>query len=96
LKEPIPNNNEFEFAECALRKIGSNLWFSGLSDEWQDFLTSNTVEHFDTYEITIEVAASNMLRVYQELVTNNPGILGQNPWDAILATSSFTQCAQFD
>jgi hypothetical protein len=83
MKEPIPNNNEFEAAESALRKIGSNLWFSGLSEEWQDFLTSNTVEHFDTYELTMEQAAASLVKVYQELVTANPGILEQNPWHVV-------------
>jgi hypothetical protein len=79
MMEPIPNNNEFEAAERALIKVGSNLWFSGLSEAWKDFLTSHTVEHFDTYETTMEQAAVSVLKVYQELVANNPEILNQNP-----------------
>ncbi len=51
MTEPIPCNNEFEAAEKALRDIGSNLWFGGLSEEWQDFLVSNTVECFDNYQL---------------------------------------------
>ena len=84
MQESIPNNNEFEAAESALRKIGSNLWFSSLSEEWQDFLTSNTVEHFDTYELTMEQAAAALVKVYQVLVSNNPRILEQNPWKITL------------
>lgn len=86
MQEPIPNNNEFEAAERALRKIGSNMWFSGLSKEWQDFLTSNTVEHFNTYELTMEQAATALVQVYQELVSSNLGILEQNPWHATLGS----------
>lgn len=84
MQEPIPDNNEFEAAERALRKIGSNLWFSGLSEEWQDFLTSNTVDHFDTYDLTMEQAATALIQVYQDLVSKSPGILEQNPWHVIL------------
>ena len=84
MKEPIPDNNEFEAAERALRKLGSNLWFGGLSKEWQDFLTSNTVEHFDTYHLTMEQAAADMVRIYRQLVSNNPSILEQNPWNVML------------
>ena len=47
MTEPVPNNNEFNAAEAALRKIGSNMWFGSLNDEWQDFMVSNTVEIFD-------------------------------------------------
>lgn len=79
MSEPIPNDNEFEAAENALKKVGSNLWFSGLSEEWKEFLTANTVEHFDTYEISMEDAAASLIKVYQELVANNPEILDQNP-----------------
>lgn len=79
-----PNNNEFDAAEQALRKIGSNLWFGGLSEEWKDFMRSQTVEQFDNYEISIEQAAANLIQVYQELVNNNPGILSQNPWSLLL------------
>ncbi len=84
MTEPIPNNNEVEAAEFALRKVGSNLWFSGLSGEWQDFLVSNTLEYFNTYQLSMHEAASNMVRVYQELVAKNPELLEQNPWQAKL------------
>lgn len=79
--EPIPSNNEFKSAEAALRKIGSNLWFSGLSKEWQEFLIANTTEHFDTYELTMLQAAGNMLDVVKPMVVKYPEILEQNPWD---------------
>jgi hypothetical protein len=84
LTDPIFNNNEFEAAESSLRKIGSNLWFSGLSKEWQDFLISNTLEYFDSYQLSMHDAASNMIRVYQGLVAKNPELLEKNPWQAIL------------
>lgn len=80
---PQPNNNEFSAAEVALRKIGSNLWFSGLPEQWQNFLTSNTVELFDTYEITIEQAANRMIEVYQQLVSSNPEVLALDPWSLV-------------
>lgn len=85
MKEPVPYHNEFEAAERALRKIGSTLWFSGLSNEWQDFLAANTVEHFDTYQVTMEQSAADLVRIYQALVFKNPGILEQNPWNVTLA-----------
>lgn len=81
MSEPIQNNNEFQLAEKALRDIGSNLWFGGLSDEWQDFLVSNTLEFFDNYDVTIQEAANAMIGVYQQLVSNDPSILESNPWD---------------
>lgn len=84
MEEPIPNNNEFKAAEHALRKIGSNLWFSALSDEWKDYLISNTLEHFDTYEISIHEAAKSMIGVYREVVSRNPELLEQNPWQAMI------------
>ena len=85
MKEPIPNNNEFEAAEQALRKIGSNLWFAGLSEEWKDFLVSNTVEYFDTHQVSMQQAASSMIKVFHEIVEKHPEILQQNPWDTNLS-----------
>ena len=84
MKEPIPDNNEFAAAELALRKGSSNLWFSGLSEEWQEFLVANTVETFDSYQLTMDEAASNMIRIYQEIVAKNPAIIDQNPWEVIV------------
>ncbi|MCP5207062.1 MAG: hypothetical protein H7A01_07660 [Hahellaceae bacterium] len=84
MNEPIPNNNEFEAAESALRKVGSNVWFSGLSEEWRDFLVSNTLEQFDNYQMTMLEAAQNMISVFQELVNSNPGILDENPWEVVV------------
>ncbi|MBB5211414.1 hypothetical protein [Microbulbifer hydrolyticus] len=84
MKEPIPNNNEFEAAEIALRKIGSNLWFSSLSAEWQDFLVSNTLEHFDTYDLSMHQAATSMISVFQKIVEMNPAILEKNPWETTM------------
>lgn len=84
MTNPIHSNNEFKAAENSLKKIGSNLWFGGLSEEWQDFLISNTVDFFDSYEVSMDNAASNMIRVYQKLVTKNPELLVKNPWQATL------------
>ncbi|WP_417517917.1 hypothetical protein [Marinobacter sp.] len=84
MKEPIPYNNEFVAAELALRKGGSNLWFSGLSEEWQEVLVTNTVETFDSYQLTMDEAAGNMIRIYQEIVAKNPVVMDQNPWKVIV------------
>jgi hypothetical protein len=84
LTESKPNNNEFEAAEIALRKIGSKLWFGGLTDEWQDFLKSNTVEIFDTYELTLEQAASKMIEMFQRLLAADPSLLEKDPWATTL------------
>lgn len=84
MKDPIPNNNEFEAAELTLRKGASNLWFSGLSEEWQEFLVANTVETFDNYQLSMDEAASNMIRIYQEIVAKNPAAMDQNPWEVIV------------
>jgi hypothetical protein len=81
MTETLPNNNEFNAAEVALRKIGSNLWFGGLTDEWQDFLVSNTVETFDTYELSIDQAAQKMIEVFQQLLAADPSLLNKNPWE---------------
>jgi len=81
MTETLPNNNEFNAAEAALRKIGSNLWFGGLTDEWQDFLVSNTVETFDTYELSIDQAAQKMIEVFQQLLAADPSLLNKNPWE---------------
>jgi len=85
MTEPVPNNNEFNAAEAALRKIGSNMWFGSLNDEWQDFMVSNTVEIFDTYEISIEQAARHMLEVFQQLIDADLSLLDQNPWEIKLS-----------
>jgi hypothetical protein len=85
VKDSIPNNNEFEAAEKSLRKIGSNMWFGGLTDEWQDFLASHTVEHFDTYEISMEQAAESVIRTYQRIVAADPRVVKSNPWNANLS-----------
>ncbi len=81
MKAPVPDNNEFEAAEKALRDIGSNVWFGGLSKEWQEFLVSNTVECFDNYQVTIQQAANEIIKIYQKLVNSDPSILQSNPWD---------------
>lgn len=87
MTESIPDNNEFDAAEEELRKIGSNLWFGGLSEQWQDFLVSNTVEFFDTYEVSMQQAASELIRIYKVLVSADPCILQENPWDADIKIS---------
>ncbi|WP_067582010.1 hypothetical protein [Endozoicomonas ascidiicola] len=79
MSEPLPGNNELYAAEQALRKIGSNVWFSGLSDEWQDFLISNTVEHFDTYELSMHEAAMIMIQVFPEADRKQPRTLAVKP-----------------
>ncbi|MEM7782159.1 MAG: hypothetical protein AAF623_02315 [Planctomycetota bacterium] len=79
MTEPKPNNNEFKAAEEALRSVGSNLWFGGLSHVWQEFLVSNTVECFDTYQLTLREAASEIIGNYQKMVTANPSILQSDP-----------------
>lgn len=84
MKEPIPDNDEFEAAELALRKGGSNLWFSSLSEEWQEFLVANTVETFDSYQLSMDEAAGNMIRIYLEIVAKNPAVMDQNPWEVIV------------
>lgn len=88
MTEPIPNNNEFDAAEEELRKIGSNLWFGGLSEQWQDFLVSNTVEFFDTNEVSMQQAASELIGIYKVLVNADPGILQKNPWDVDITIGS--------
>jgi hypothetical protein len=85
MTEPVPGNNEFKAAEDALRKIGSNLWFGDVSDEWQDFLIFNTVECFDNYEVNILEAATSIINIYQKMVRADPGILQSNPWNTNMA-----------
>jgi hypothetical protein len=87
MTEPIPDNNELDAAEEELRKIGSNLWFGGLSEQWQDFLVSNTVEFFDTYEVSMQQAASELIRIYKVLANADPCILQKNPCDADIKIS---------
>lgn len=77
---PLPHNNEFSAAEKMLRKLGSNVWFGGLSEVWQDYLISHTVEAFDTYDISMETAASILIQTYQEMVSFQPTVLDMNPW----------------
>ncbi|WP_028765121.1 hypothetical protein [Shewanella colwelliana] len=62
-----PFNNEFGEAEKALRKIGSNLWFSGLPKDLQDYLVSNTVECFDTWDMSIEQAATQVISAFEAM-----------------------------
>lgn len=62
-----PFNNEFEEAEKALRKTGSNVWFSGLPEELQYYLVSNTVECFDTWDMSMEQAATQVISAFQEM-----------------------------
>ncbi len=81
MTEPILGNNEFKAAEQALRDRGSNLWFGGLSEEWQDFLVSNTVECFDNYQVTMQEAANAIIGIYQQMVNSDPDILQSNPWN---------------
>jgi len=75
------NNNEFEAAETAIRNIGSHLWFGGLTSEWQDFLVSKTVETFDQYEVTMDLAAQKLIEFYVEIVQAYPEAKTMNPWE---------------
>jgi len=81
MSDPIPDNNEFEAAENAIRKIGSHLWFGGLTPEWQDFLVSNTVETFDQYEVTMDQAAQKLIEFYVEIAQAYPEAKTMNPWE---------------
>ncbi|OOE60285.1 hypothetical protein BZG13_00370 [Salinivibrio sp. ML323] len=80
MDDPLPHNNELSAAEKSLRRIGSNVWFGGLSEEWQDYLISHTVETFDTYDMSMEKAASVLIQAYQEMVRFQPAVLDVNPW----------------
>lgn len=87
MNEPVRENNEFEVAEITIRRIGSNLWFGGLSPEWQEFLVANTVEFFDNHEVSMLQAAQEVIRVYQILGNRDPSILNANPWEANIKLS---------
>jgi hypothetical protein len=76
-----PNNNEFEAAETALRKIGSHSWFGDLTPEWQGFLVSNTVDTFAHYEVTMDQAAQKLIEFYVEIIQAYPEAKTMNPWE---------------
>lgn len=81
MSDPSLNNNEFEAAETAIRKIASHLWFCGLTPEWQDFLVSKTVETFDQHEVTMDLAAQKLIEFYVEIVQACPEAKTMNPWE---------------
>ncbi len=77
---PTPRSDELDAAKTALLKIGSHLWFSGLTLEWQKFLVSNTIEAFDQYQVTMEQAAQKLIEFYVETVQAYPKAKAMNPW----------------
>jgi hypothetical protein len=81
MSDPSLNDNEFEAAETAIRKIGSHLWFGCLTPEWQDFLVSHTAETFDQYQITMDQAAQKLIEFYVEIVQAYPEAKTMNPWE---------------
>ena len=77
---PTPKSDELEVAETAIRKIGSHLWFSDLTPEWQKFLVSNAVQTFEQYEVTMDQAARKMIEYYVEIVQDYPEPKKMNTW----------------
>jgi hypothetical protein len=84
MSDPIPNDNEFEAAEKAIRNLGSNSWFGDLTPHWQDFLVSHTVETFKRYEVTMDQAAQKLIEFYVEMTVTHPEAKTLNPWEARL------------
>ncbi len=87
MNEPLKDNNEFGAAEEALRQIGSNLWFGGLSNEWQGFLVANTVQFFDDHHASMLQSAEQVIAAYQAIVRADPSVLQQNPRDTNITLS---------
>jgi len=83
-KDPVPNNEEYDAAERALRDTGSNSWFGTLQEDWQVVLICSTVECFDTYKVSMQEASSLIIKNYQQLVDINPKIMDEEPWSANL------------
>ena len=84
MSDPIRNNNAFADAEKAIRKIASDLWFGGLTPEWQDFLVSHTVETFKQYEVTLDQAAQKLIELYVEIIHAYPEAQTMDPRNANL------------
>jgi len=81
MSDPTSNNSEFEAAETAICRIGSDSWFSGLTPEWQGFLVSNTVKTFDQYQVTLDQAAQKLIEFYVEMIQAYPEAETMNPWE---------------
>lgn len=79
MTDQAPNINELSTCERALRKVGSNLWFGGLSNEWQDFLVSHTVECFDMYEVSMLHAAQMIINIFQQMLLHEPDAIQESP-----------------
>jgi hypothetical protein len=79
MDELIPKNNEFAAAEKALRKLGSNLWFGGLTEEWKEYLCAHAVEVFDMFEMPISEAAQIVLNALTETSKLEPAIMQTPP-----------------
>jgi hypothetical protein len=75
------SERKFKEAERSLRKQGSNLWFGGLTPEWQEFLITNTVEFFNEYEATMDQAAAELIKVYSRLISADPSLKHKNPFE---------------
>jgi len=86
MSDPTPKSNEFKAAEMAIRKIGSQSWFDGLTPEWHDFLVSKTVETFGQYEVTMDLAAQKLIEFYVEIVQAYPEAKTMNPGEEHLPT----------
>ena len=69
----------FKEAESSLRRLGSNLWFGGLSEAWREFLILNTVDFFENYEVTMIQAAEEVIKLYRRVVSLDPAILRKDP-----------------
>ena len=86
MSDPTPNDNQFEAAENAICKIGSNSWFGDLTPSWQRFLVSHTVETFGQYELTMDQAAQKLIEFYVEITLDYPEVKTIDPWEARFST----------
>lgn len=76
----IPAKTQAENPESSLRRAGSDLWFSGLGIDWQDFLVKQVELCAHQYQIPMDRAALAVLRVYQAIVIADPSVKEANPW----------------
>ncbi|MDO6461650.1 hypothetical protein Q4485_13150 [Granulosicoccaceae sp. 1_MG-2023] len=71
---------DLQSATRALRQAGSDLWFNGLSEDWQQFLAGHTLDCHKNYRIPLAKAALAVVRVYQNLLLADPSVKDANPW----------------
>ena len=88
MTDTISKGSEFAAAEKAIREIGSDPWFDGLTPEWRDFLVSNTVETFKKYEVTLDQAAQKLIEFYVEISFTYPEAKTMNPWESNIPTTA--------